>query len=79
MSKDSKATPGIGELARKEFLSWLSCPADPTIATGAASVLPFGQGARNGALAFLGLTENFHEEVEALLGSLSDIYIRGKR
>lgn len=69
-----------GDLTRKEVLILLAASKFKAIASVGAPGLPFGQGAKNGAMAFLGVpmmhgagaTEHYHKKLTAVIPKLED-------
>eukprot|EP00928_Gymnodinium_smaydae_P012569 TRINITY_DN14558_c0_g3_i1.p1 TRINITY_DN14558_c0_g3~~TRINITY_DN14558_c0_g3_i1.p1 ORF type:complete len:569 (-),score=77.56 TRINITY_DN14558_c0_g3_i1:172-1878(-) len=57
-----KSVDGMGELCRKEILSYLCVSKHDNFRTLGSDVLNFGPGARNGALGFLGVSDGSRKD-----------------
>jgi len=84
-SKALKDVPGLkGDLTMKEIIIMFAASKQKAVSNVAAPVLPFGQGAKNGALAFLGIpqkmgkdaTQHYHKRLNSKIPDLEQAMAR---
>jgi len=84
-SKALKDVPGLkGDLTMKEIIIMFAASKQKAVSNMAAPVLPFGQGAKNGALAFLGIpqksgkdaTQHYHKRLNSKIPALEQAMAR---